>query len=37
MIQTHFNAKLQDVRLDSGGVYLKQILGNYLLDNEIIH
>ena len=37
MIQTQFNAKLQVVELDNGGEYLNQTLGNYFLENGIIH
>ena len=37
MIRTQFNAKLQVVRLDNGGEYLNQNLGNYFLENGIIY
>ena len=37
MIQIQFNAKLQVVRLNNGGEYLKQTVENYFLENEIIH
>ena len=37
MIQIQFNAKLQVMELDNGGEYLNQTLGNYFLENGIIH
>ena len=37
MIWTQFNAKLQVVRSDKGREYLNQTLGNYFLENGIIH
>ena len=37
MIQTQFQAKIQVFRTDNAREYFNVILGNYLLENGIIH
>ena len=37
MIQTQFQTHIQTLRIDNGKEYFNSILGNYLLENGIIH
>jgi len=37
MIQTQFHTKIQILRIDNAKEYFSSVLGDYLLQQEIIH